>query len=120
MLKKLLQQGVSEKMIDKEQKTRYEVRAKILKALAHPNRMMMVDALAEGERCVCELRDLVGADTSTVSKHLSVMKNAGIVDYEKRGLQVYYRLKVPCITNFFGCIEAVIAEEAREYGAALS
>ena len=107
-------------MMQKEQTTKYEVRAKILKALAHPSRLMMVEALAESEKCVCELRDLVEADTSTVSKHLSVLKNAGIVDYKKRGLQVFYHLKVPCVINFFGCIEAVIAQEAREYNTALS
>ncbi len=99
---------------------KYEVRARILKALAHPSRLMMVDALADGQRCVCELQELVGADISTVSKHLSVLKNAGIVDHEKHGLQVYYHLKVPCLLNFFGCIEAVIKNEAREADMALS
>lgn len=107
-------------MMQKAQIKKYEHRAKILKALAHPSRLMMVEELAEGEKCVCELREMVGADMSTVSKHLSVLKNAGLVEHEKRGLQVYYRLKVPCITSFFGCIEAVIAEEARECDAALS
>lgn len=94
-------------------KLEYEAKAKIIKALAHPSRLMMVDALAEGEKCVCELRELVGADLSTVSKHLSVMKNAGIVDDRKVGQQVYYRLRVPCIIKFFGCIEAVMREDIK-------
>lgn len=91
----------------------YEMRAKVIKALAHPSRLMMVDALAEGERCVCELTELVGADISTVSKHLSVMKNAGIVDDRKVGQQVFYRLRVPCIIKFFGCVEAVLREDMK-------
>ena len=85
-----------------------ERRAGILKALALPSRLMMVDELAGGERCVCELQELVGADMSTVSKHLSVLKNAGLVASEKRGLQVFYTLLSPCVMNFFSCIESVI------------
>lgn len=91
----------------------YQLRADILKAMAHPSRLIMIDALSKGERCVCELQELVGSDMSTVSKHLTVLKNVGIVDDRKEGLWVYYRLKVPCILNFFGCVEAVIEEQAR-------
>jgi len=98
---------------------KYEAKAQILKALAHPSRLMMVDELSKGERCVCELRELVDADLSTVSKHLSVLKNAGIVEDDKRGLQVYYRLKVPCVLNFFSCVEAVLENEVRENSMAL-
>ena len=94
---------------------RLKRRADILKALAHPSRLLMVETLAAGERCVCELQALVGADISTVSKHLAVLKKAGIVESDKRGLQVYYRLLSPCIMNFFSCIESVIdAQEACE------
>ena len=75
--------------MDATQQQRFEARAEIVKALAHPTRLYIVDALSKGERCVCELRDGVGADFSTVSKHLSVLKNAGRVEDEKRGLQVY-------------------------------
>jgi ArsR family transcriptional regulator len=83
-------------------------RAKVMKALAHPSRLMMIDALSRGERCVCDLQELIGHDISTVSKHLSVLKKAGVVTDERRGKQVYYRLKVPCILNFFHCVESVI------------
>lgn len=92
----------------------YEERAKIIKALAHASRLMMVDALMDGERCVCELRELVGSDISTVSKHLALMKEAGIVDDRKAGQQVFYSLRVPCIVSFFGCVEAVMKSNAKE------
>ena len=91
----------------------FEQRARVMKALAHPSRLMMVDELSRGERCVCKLTELVGADISTVSKHLSVLKGAGIVDCRKEGVQVFYRLRVPCVLNVFGCIEAVQEEQAR-------
>jgi len=92
----------------------YEERAKIIKALAHPSRLMMVDALVDGEKCVCELRELVGSDMSTVSKHLTLMREAGIVVDRKVGQQVFYSLRVPCIVSFFGCVEAVMKSYAEE------
>lgn len=92
----------------------YEERAKIIKALAHPSRLMMVDALVEGEKCVCELTELVGSDMSTVSKHLTLMKEAGIVEDRKVGQQVFYSLRCPCIVSFFGCVEAVMKFNAKE------
>lgn len=87
---------------------RLAARARVLKALAHPSRLMIVEELERRERCVCELKQMVGADLSTVSKHLAVLKRAGIVAGEKRGLQVYYRLTMPCVTRFFGCVEEVL------------
>ena len=80
--------------------------------MAHPSRLFIIDQLAEGERCVCELTEMIGADKSTVSKHLSVLKEAGIVADDKRGLNVYYTLRVPCVTNLFSCIEAVVKSNA--------
>ncbi|MBD3403141.1 metalloregulator ArsR/SmtB family transcription factor [candidate division GN15 bacterium] len=97
-----------ESRVDSVARRKYEVRARIIKAMAHPTRLFIVDELAKGERCVCELRDMIGADISTVSKHLSILRQAGIVETEKRGLQVWYSLKVPCILKFFGCVEDVL------------
>ena len=82
----------------------------MIKALAHPTRLFIVDELSRGERCVCELRDLVGADLRTVSKHLGQLKGAGLLKDSKRGAQVFYRLRVPCVLNFFGCVEAVLSD----------
>ena len=94
--------------------SKYEARAKVIKALAHPTRLFLVEELSQTEQCVCELTDKVGADISTVSKHLSILKQAGIVEDDKRGLQVWYRLKVPCILNFFGCVESVLKANASD------
>lgn len=94
-------------------RSNYKLRADVIKALAHPSRLLIVDELSRGERCVCELTELVGADISTVSKHLSVLKKAGIVLNDRRGVQVFYRLRCPCILRFFDCIEAVAEEKDR-------
>jgi len=98
--------------MDAKMQARLEARARIIKALAHPTRLFLVEELARGERCVCELTEMVGADMSTVSKHLSVLRNAGLVQDEKRGLMVFYRLRTKCILNFFGCVEAVLKANA--------
>jgi DNA-binding transcriptional ArsR family regulator len=103
--------------MDKKTRSRLEARVRIIKALAHPSRLFMVEELARGKRCVCELTEMVGADISTVSKHLSLLKSAGIVRDEKRGNQVWYELRCPCVLGFFDCVEAVmdsLAEEERE------
>ena len=95
----------------------FEARARIIKALAHPTRLFLVDELSRGERCVCELTEMVGADMSTVSKHLAVLKASGIVEDEKRGSQVFYTLRCPCVLNFFTCVESVLKTNARAQAA---
>jgi DNA-binding transcriptional ArsR family regulator len=100
-------------MLTVKAKARSEARAEVVKALAHPSRVLMADALTEGERCVCELTELVGADISTVSKHLSVMKAAGLVEVEKRGLNQFYRLRCPCLLEFFRCVDLITQTATR-------
>ena len=100
--------------MDAQTKAKFELRAAIIKAMAHPTRLFIIDVLSRQEYCVCELTDMIGADTSTVSKHLSVLKNAGIVQDEKRGTMVYYQLRCPCVLNFIECVEEVIQKNARE------
>lgn len=97
-----------------EQKAMYEARARIVKSLAHPARLLIVDELAKRPLCVCDIRDLVGSDLSTVSKHLSVLRHAGIVATDKRGLQVFYSLRCPCAVNFFACAETVLKTTAKD------
>lgn len=99
--------------MDAKARAKYESRARIIKAMAHPTRLFIVDELARsGERCVCELTEMVGADMSTVSRHLAVLKGVGIVEDDKRGSQVYYRLRVQCVMNFFECVESVLKCDA--------
>ncbi len=82
----------------------------VLKALANEARLKIVHHLDSGESCVCDLVELVGLDQSTVSKHLAVLKAAAIVDRERRGHHIYYRLVAPCVLDFIACAAAIAAE----------
>ncbi len=78
----------------------------IFRALANEARVRVVRELSGGEeKCVCDLVEACGLGWSTVSRHLSVLKGAGVIADEKRGLQVFYRLTLPCVTNFIDCLE---------------
>jgi ArsR family transcriptional regulator len=108
-------------MIDARTLAKYEARAKIVKALAHPARLLIVDELSQsGERCVCELTEMIGSDMSTVSRHLAQLKQAGVIVDEKRGQMVFYRLRVKCLLKFFDCIESVMQCNVRDQQELLS
>jgi DNA-binding transcriptional ArsR family regulator len=96
--------------IDELQKLDLRRQTQVVKALAHPSRLLIVHALMDHELCVCELRDLLAQDISTVSRHLSVLKNAGLLMEDKRGLYVYYRLTCPCIKGFLNCVDKMVCE----------
>lgn len=98
-----------------EGKTYYlETRAKIFKALGHPSRLKIVESLFNGERCVCELQALVGSDISTVSKHLNILKEAGILADERRGTNIYYSLRMKCVANFLHCVDDFVGNRLEE------
>jgi DNA-binding transcriptional ArsR family regulator len=94
--------------MDKSEMALFEAQAEIMKALSHPTRLFIAHQLGQGEKCVGELTEMVGADTSTISKHLSILKNAGIVGTEKRGTSIYYTLTMRCVLNFFVCVNKVL------------
>ncbi|TYB31129.1 MAG: winged helix-turn-helix transcriptional regulator [Candidatus Mcinerneyibacterium aminivorans] len=92
----------------------FEARSEIVKALAHEIRLEIVDLLSRKEHCVCELVEKLDASQSTVSKHLGILKKAGIVDSQKNGLNVTYFLETPCIINFFNCIDEVLLKNYKQ------
>jgi ArsR family transcriptional regulator len=98
--------------ISDDGKRQYKARAEVIKAMAHATRLMIVDQLAREPQCVAALTALAGVDMSTVSKHLTVLKAAGIVQDEKRGTQVYYRLRMTCVLSFFECVDNVLEQTA--------
>jgi len=101
-------------MPDKKKLLLFEKQAEIAKAVAHPLRIAVVNFLKDGEQCVCDIAEHVGAERSNVSRHLSVMVNAGVLEYRKEGLKVLYRLKCVCILDFFSCITGVLKQQAEE------
>ncbi len=98
----------------------YEARAAIIKALAHPSRLFIVEELKKQDRNVGELTEMIGSDASTVSKHLSILKNTGIISDERKGTTIIYHLQTPCILNFIGCVEEVLEAKARGNAEVLS
>ena len=95
----------------KSKSLNYKMKTKILKAMAHPTRLVIIEKLASGPLCVCEINKFFDHDQSTISKHLAVLKNAGIIDDEKKGMNVFYSLKAPCILDCFECIEKLCTKE---------
>jgi DNA-binding transcriptional ArsR family regulator len=93
--------------MNKVDKDRFAAQALVHKALAHPTRLFIVEELSKRERCVCELTAMIGVEMPTVSRHLSILKAAGILEDNKRGAQVFYHLKTPCVMSFFRCDAAV-------------
>ena len=90
-----------------------KVRADILKALAHPVRVLVVSALTDGDQCVCELNTLADIDQSGLSRHLSHLKKAGIVRDRREGMKVFYHLETPCILKAFDCAVDVIKADVK-------
>ena len=97
----------------------YKARARVARAMGHPSRLLILDALRRKEMCVCELTSLVGADQSTVSRHLATLKGAGLVEDRKEGVLVFYRLRVACLEGFFQCVESVLMEVVKSQQAVL-
>lgn len=96
--------------MDRRQKLKAEARAAVLKAMAHPTRVYIVDLIErDGPQCVCEITRRIGVDTSTVSRHLSVLKSVGILQDSKQGTTVYYSLACDCISEFMAGLEKVLS-----------
>ncbi len=90
----------------------FKQQARILKALAHPSRLAIVDRLAKGEASAGELAQIAGCAPSTMSKHLSILRAHGIVDDRREGTVVWYTLLTPCVMSFFSCTRAVLRARA--------
>jgi ArsR family transcriptional regulator len=92
----------------------FRKQAEIIKAVAHPLRIAILDVLKDGEQCVCDIAKYVGSERSNVSRHLSVMVGAGVLECRKEGLKVIYRLKTPCVLKFLSCITDVLRRQIKD------
>jgi ArsR family transcriptional regulator len=101
-------------MVTKKEQLLFEKQAEIAKAIGHPLRIAIVDFLKDGEQCVCDIADYLGSERSHVSRHLSVMVGAGILEHRKEGLKVIYRLKCACIVDFFSCVTRVLKQQLKD------
>ncbi len=101
-------------MAKAEKQLLFEKQAEIVKSIAHPLRIAILDFLRNGEQCVCDIAKHIGSERSNVSRHLSVMVKAGVLGSRKDGLKVIYELKTPCILEFFSCVTGVLKQQAKE------
>jgi ArsR family transcriptional regulator len=101
-------------MLNKSKQLLCEKQAEIAKAIAHPSRIAIIHFLKGGEQCVCDIAEYVGSERSNISRHLSVMVKAGVLEYRKEGLKVMYKLKCVCILDFFACVTSVLKQQAKE------
>lgn len=92
----------------------FEKQAQIAQAMAHPIRIAIINFLKDGEQCVCDIAKYTGSERSNVSRHLSVMTGAGLLESRKDGLKVIYKLKYRCIVDFFACVSNVLKRQAKE------
>ena len=91
-----------------DKKSILDQKVAILKGIAHPVRLAVVEALADSEMCVCDIAEMFHYDRTTISKHLALMKNLGILEDRKEGLKVYYSLRIRCLPSMLSCIEKVV------------
>ncbi len=96
--------------MDEASKRLYAMKAEMIQAAGHPIRLAIIDFLKDGEQCVCDIAEHVGAKRSNVSRHLAVMSRAGVLDSRKDGLRVMYSLKTPCILGFLSCVSDALRE----------
>ncbi len=100
--------------MNKKKQLLFEKQAEVVKAVAHPVRIAIVNFLKSRPQCVCDIAEHVGSERSNVSRHLSVMVAAGVLESHKEGLKVVYKLKILCIPEFFSCITGVLKQQAKE------
>ena len=83
-------------------------KAAIFKALGHPTRLEIVEALARRDSCVCELVAMLPGSQATTSKHLEVLLKAGIVERRRDGVKMIYRLVLRCVLKSVTCIDRAL------------
>ena len=91
----------------------YRAKARIMKALANPDRLMIVEHLGKDECCICELQPLFKKNKSTLSRHVAALRNAGIITERRDGVRIYLTLATPCVLSVFDCLMGVLKKEAR-------
>jgi ArsR family transcriptional regulator len=91
-----------------------EHEVKILKAIADPVRLQIIEYLREGEKCVCKIIPAVGKKQSTVSKHLNMHYDSGILDRRIDGKWTYYRIKNPKIFILLKELDGIAMDNATD------
>ncbi|ADU97437.1 ArsR/SmtB family transcription factor [Thermovibrio ammonificans] len=91
---------------------REERLAEIFKALGHPTRVKIVEYLADGEKCVKDIWQEIGVPQPTVSQHINILKNAGIISFRKDGVKTCYRVEMPVVIEILKLLEKEVGNGA--------
>lgn len=86
----------------------------MFKAMAHPMRIFFLEKLSQKPWCVCDLATEAGIPKSAASKHLSQLKEAGLVEDLKSGTRVEYSLTAPCVLQLAACAEGVVLNNRKK------
>lgn len=97
-----------------QNRRRCELMAEVLKVCAHPDRLAILECLAEGERCVGEIAAATGVERTSASRHLSLMLRVGVVANRKESLQVFYRVRTPCLLGVLSCVYDSLCQQVQE------
>ena len=91
----------------------YETQSEFLKALSHPTRLAILDILRDGEQCVCHMEATLGLRQAYISQQLMTLKNAGLIESRRDGLNLYYRVIKPDIFNVLDALGAVTGVQGK-------
>jgi ArsR family transcriptional regulator len=93
-----------------------ELKAEVLKALAQPTRLKILELLRNGERCICEIVPAINGEQSNISRHISLMQKSNLVTTRKDGVKVMVKVKDPKIFEILDSISLMLKKQIQETG----
>ena len=92
----------------------YQLKAEVLKALAQPTRLKILECIRKGERCICEIVPAINGEQSNISRHISVMQKNHLISTRKDGVRVMVRVKDPVIFEIIDKVGALLKKQIKE------
>jgi ArsR family transcriptional regulator len=93
-----------------------ELKAEILKALAQPTRLKILELLRNGERCICEIVPAINGEQSNISRHISLMQKSQLVTTRKDGVKVMVKVRDPRIFQILDSVSLLLKKQIQETG----
>jgi DNA-binding transcriptional ArsR family regulator len=91
-----------------------ELKAEVLKALAQPTRLKILELLRNGERCICEIVPAINGEQSNISKHISLMQKSHLITTRKDGVKVMVNVKDPRVFEILDKVTAILKNQMKE------
>jgi ArsR family transcriptional regulator len=91
-----------------------ELKAEILKALAQPTRLKILELIRNGEKCICEIVPAINGEQSNISRHISLMQKSNLVTTRKDGVKVMVKVKDPQIFNILDRVGRILKNQMKE------